>query len=128
MVGIDVERVMDLRLESRILLAGRYFSQGEQDYLKSQPKDAQMIAFFKIFKMKESYVKALGYGLSVPLNSFTVPLPALGWSCFGSWEFFNKILRKGYCLAHVAENSKSLSHEYKIHNWNEGFFLNAVNG
>lgn len=65
-VGIDVEKVEDISLE----IAYNYFSLIEKSKLK---KDQNKIdKFFELWTGKESYLKAIGLGLSVPLNSFSI--------------------------------------------------------
>jgi len=71
-VGIDIEIVREdfATLE----IAEQFFSQDEVSALKSLPKDLQAIAFFNCWTRKESYIKALGEGLSHPLDRFSVSL------------------------------------------------------
>lgn len=65
-VGCDIERTGRYKEE----VVERCFSKEEQDFIFSQTdKDA---VFTKIWVAKESFVKALGLGLSVKLNSFSV--------------------------------------------------------
>ena len=65
-VGVDIQRVkpVDTRL------ADRYFAAEERKAL-ARSECAQDL-FFRLWTVKESYLKALGTGLSRPLNSFTV--------------------------------------------------------
>jgi 4'-phosphopantetheinyl transferase len=66
-VGVDVERLRDK--ESHI--AKRCFTEDEFSYI-SKTEDKHGERFFKIWTMKESYLKLTGQGISVPLNSFYV--------------------------------------------------------
>lgn len=67
-VGIDIEEVKQLDISF-----ARYFlSIEEVDYLFSLKEEKQLDAFYNIWTLKESYVKAIGEGLSIPLNSFSV--------------------------------------------------------
>jgi 4'-phosphopantetheinyl transferase len=71
-VGVDVERVRsDLAWNE---LAERYFAPTEIAELMALPPDRQRLAFFTCWTRKEAYVKALGLGLSVPLDGFAVTL------------------------------------------------------
>jgi 4'-phosphopantetheinyl transferase len=71
-VGVDVERVRpDLEWDD---LAARYFAPCEVAELMALPADEQRRAFFVCWTRKEAYVKALGCGLSVPLDRFAVTL------------------------------------------------------
>jgi 4'-phosphopantetheinyl transferase len=48
----------------------RFFTSEEQSYISASP-DAN-IAFYEIWTKKEAYIKYIGKGLAVPLNSFSV--------------------------------------------------------
>lgn len=71
-VGVDVERV---RADSDLMdLAGRYFSTLESAALRALPAKSRPLGFFNCWTRKEAYVKALGEGLSYPLQDFDVSL------------------------------------------------------
>jgi 4'-phosphopantetheinyl transferase len=71
-VGVDVEHIRpDLEL---IKTADRFFSQNEVTELMALPPHQHQIAFFNCWSRKEAYIKALGLGLSLPLDSFDVSL------------------------------------------------------
>jgi 4'-phosphopantetheinyl transferase len=66
-IGVDVEKkqVIDL------CIADRFFSPGEAKLIRDcATEDEQRTMFFSLWVCKESYIKALGRGLSCPLNSF----------------------------------------------------------
>ena len=65
-IGIDVE---DSRREIEMNIADRFFSRQESAYL-DQAKDKQGV-FFDFWTLKESYIKAVGMGLSIPLDKFS---------------------------------------------------------
>lgn len=67
-VGIDVEKIKNIDLD----IAKRFFSKKEYSALISLPKELQTKYFYKIWVLKESYIKAEGMGLSIPLNSFSL--------------------------------------------------------
>lgn len=68
-LGCDVQCIGDYKPR----LAERFFSPGETAFLKAQPTPAQeAAAFFRLWTLKESYLKATGLGLSLPLNSFSI--------------------------------------------------------
>lgn len=70
-VGCDVEKVRKVDLK----IAKRFFCEQEVDELYSLKNDSDRIdAFFRLWTLKESYVKAVGKGLAIPLNSFSVSL------------------------------------------------------
>ncbi len=61
--GIDIEKLEP----PRIAVAKRFFSKPEYDWLSRHPMD-----FYELWVLKESYVKALGTGLTTPLSSFSI--------------------------------------------------------
>ncbi|AFK86393.1 MULTISPECIES: 4'-phosphopantetheinyl transferase family protein [Thermoanaerobacterium] len=67
-LGIDIEKIRDVNLN----VAKRFFSPDEfEDMMKTSDK---IDYFFTLWTLKESYVKALGMGLHIPLNSFTIKI------------------------------------------------------
>ena len=69
-IGIDVERIRDdVDVDG---LARRYFAPAEVDALAAVPDAARTRAFFACWTRKEAFVKAIGRGLSYPLDSFAV--------------------------------------------------------
>jgi 4'-phosphopantetheinyl transferase len=71
-VGIDVEEIRAVESAERI--SEQYFSAREVEMLKRVPQQQYLSAFFNCWTRKEAYVKALGQGLSKPLNEFAVSL------------------------------------------------------
>ncbi|MBS1775586.1 MAG: 4'-phosphopantetheinyl transferase superfamily protein [Bacteroidetes bacterium] len=67
-IGIDVEQVRNIDLD----IAQHYFSESERNDLLVQPLVKQMDYFYRLWTLKESYIKMLGEGLSCPLDSFSV--------------------------------------------------------
>ncbi len=71
-IGIDIERVRtNLSFER---LAKRFFSPLEFQMLSSLPPSERIEGFFNCWTRKEAYIKAMGEGLSIPLNQFHVTL------------------------------------------------------
>jgi len=69
-IGVDVELVRDA--VDFLQIAERFFSIEERRYLSSQPSTRMKEAFFQCWSRKEAYIKALGKGLSYPLEGFSV--------------------------------------------------------
>jgi len=67
-VGIDVEGVSSERVRRE--LCERVFSADEVAELYALPTGAQSERFFDLWTLKESYIKARGLGLAIPLHSF----------------------------------------------------------
>ena len=72
-IGVDIERIHpDLAYER---IADRFFSSEEVASLRTLPQnDIRRKAFFACWTRKEAYLKAIGEGLSCPLDRFTVSL------------------------------------------------------
>ena len=67
-IGVDVENV------NRALthpIPERFFSTQEVADLRALPEEEQPIVFFDYWTLKESYIKARGLGLALPLRHFT---------------------------------------------------------
>ena len=71
-VGVDVERVRTLPDADDV--AERFFSLSERDVLRRLTPEQRPTAFFTCWTRKESYIKAIGDGLSCPLDRFDVTL------------------------------------------------------
>jgi 4'-phosphopantetheinyl transferase len=67
-VGVDVERI-DRKLTYEI--PERFFSAREVADLRALPRSEQDVVFFDYWTLKESYIKARGLGLALPLGQFT---------------------------------------------------------
>lgn len=73
-VGVDVENIA--REVRALRLAGRFFSPSEVADLERFVGTPQRRRFFEYWTLKESYLKALGKGLSLPLDKITFRLAA----------------------------------------------------
>ena len=71
-VGADVERAD--RIVDAAKLSSRFFSPEEAAALQEMPPDRLPGRFFLYWTLKESYIKARGLGLSLPLASFSFRL------------------------------------------------------
>jgi 4'-phosphopantetheinyl transferase len=68
-VGVDVE---DRERRGRLLdVADRYFSPTEVRALRALPAEERLERFFVYWTLKESYIKARGMGLAIPLSQFS---------------------------------------------------------
>jgi len=71
-VGVDVERLRDV--DDMEGVAERTFSARECTALRDLPRRLRSEGFFNCWTRKEAYVKALGAGLSYPLERFSVSI------------------------------------------------------
>lgn len=70
-VGADVE---DLARPAPLEVAGRFFAPSEVQALLAEPPERQPRRFYEYWVLKESYLKARGLGLALPLDRFAFAL------------------------------------------------------
>ena len=74
-VGCDVEIIR----QAEMPLAKRFFSPKEYEYVERQEGEEQKSeAFYRIWTVKESFLKATGLGMSLPMDSFEVQIDKAG--------------------------------------------------
>ncbi len=71
-VGVDVEATE--RTGDLLEIADRFFAAAEAEALRSLPEPERRARFFEYWTLKESYIKARGLGLSLPLHDFAFEL------------------------------------------------------
>lgn len=71
-IGVDVESIKPI--ENLADIATRFFSPREVAALLALPADQHTRGFFNCWTRKEAYIKAIGKGLSQPLDQFEVSL------------------------------------------------------
>lgn len=71
-IGVDIEEVQ--RRGRLIEIADAYFAPDELVTLRATPAAAQRAVFFRLWTLKEAYIKAHGDGLSLPLDQFAFSL------------------------------------------------------
>jgi 4'-phosphopantetheinyl transferase len=123
-VGIDIEWINPEFATEEI--ARRFFAAGEVQHLQSLPATEQSNAFFACWTRKEAYVKALGDGLFVPLDSFEVAfgpgVPAALLQVVvdpgetGRWSMYDVEVPQGYRAALVVEGK---GHRLRHMKWQE---------
>jgi 4'-phosphopantetheinyl transferase len=71
-IGIDLEHIRPEFTADEI--ANRFFSPSEVSCLNAVADEHRAEAFFNCWTRKEAFIKAIGTGLSLPLNQFAVTL------------------------------------------------------
>jgi 4'-phosphopantetheinyl transferase len=66
-VGIDVEKIQRIEMD----IAKRFFTEKEYAEIAAKDETERNRYFFDLWTLKESYIKACGQGLSIPLNLFS---------------------------------------------------------
>lgn len=118
-IGADVE----FHAENQALLeiADHYFSPREVDDLLTLPEAQRRAAFFRYWTLKESYIKARGEGLSLPLDSFSFLLrgESIGFESSrepepGDWRFFSVQPASDYSVAVALRRSGTVEPHLKL--------------
>ncbi len=65
-IGLDIEEIKEINMN----VAKRFFTKEEYNSILAVSKQEQIQLFYKYWILKESYIKAEGKGLGIPLNSF----------------------------------------------------------
>lgn len=91
-VGIDIQYINDIDLT----IAKRFFSKDESEYIFSLPESERRDAFFKLWTLKEAFIKSEGKGMFIALDSFFIDIrgkkPIL--SCSTDHYFYNMSIEK----------------------------------
>jgi 4'-phosphopantetheinyl transferase len=69
-IGIDVEHIKPIDVS----IAEKFFTKQEFNELTCKNEAEKMHYFYDLFTLKESYIKAEGKGLSIPLDSFIIKI------------------------------------------------------
>ena len=92
-IGCDIQQIKDINLS----IADRFFTAEERKYVKCTED------FVRIWTLKDSFIQAIGKGLALPLNSFSIK----GLDSDKSYCEYNRELYEfkefdkmtGYCIA-----------------------------
>jgi 4'-phosphopantetheinyl transferase len=110
--GVDVENHRDR--PAAIDVASHFFSPDEAAALLALPIDQQPLRFYEYWTFKESYIKARGMGLSIPLHAFTCELDHPGHAALRvdasendlrCWELIQYRPRPQYLMALCIERA-----------------------
>lgn len=69
-LGVDLEQLKPM--PDGMDIASRFFSAPENEVFAALADDVRDLAFFRCWTRKEAYIKAVGEGLSMPLDRFDV--------------------------------------------------------
>jgi 4'-phosphopantetheinyl transferase len=114
-LGLDVENIH--AREAALDMAPRFFAPQEVTTLFGLPSQQQSYRFFEYWTFKESYIKARGMGLSIPLDKFGFRFadrsdvaidaqPELE-DDVARWQFWQFIHAEHYMIAICAERVRS---------------------
>jgi 4'-phosphopantetheinyl transferase len=114
-LGVDVESITTR--PAPLEVADRYFSHTEAAHLKALAPGLQHQRFFQLWTLKESYIKARGMGLSIPLNQFEFDFQSDGSINMNihhelndhprHWHFWQCQPHADYLMAVCAQNNHS---------------------
>ncbi len=97
--GCDIEKIKPVDLK----LAKRFFAPSEYEYLRSfENEEGQQLEFYRLWTLKESYMKATGRGMSLPFNGFSISVSddKISVECESensSFYFGESSIIPGYC-------------------------------
>jgi 4'-phosphopantetheinyl transferase len=123
-IGVDIEFINHEFASDEI--AQRFFAPGEVSRLRTMPVKERATAFFSCWTRKEAYIKAVGQGLSLPLDSFEVAFgPGVEPSLLrvatspeeaARWSMYSVLAAEGYAAAIIIEG-KDHKLEYREWDW-----------
>ena len=70
-IGVDIEEVKNIEYKE---ISRNCFTENEFNYINQENSNIQLNRFYKIWTLKESYIKYCGQGLSMPLESFSIDI------------------------------------------------------
>lgn len=96
-IGVDVERIHPYGEG----ILRKVLSDSESSFLLGLPQEERIEYFFKIWTLKESYGKAVGCGIAMPLTqiSFTLAEKENPLCSIPGYSFYQKKLEEGYILS-----------------------------
>jgi len=121
-LGVDIEYINQNFASEDI--ARRFFSRSEVETLSALPDAQKVEAFFRCWTRKEAYIKAIGSGLSHPLDQFDVTLapgePAAllrdveSPQATARWSFLDLDVGEDYVAALAVEGPVHRLHRFQL--------------
>ncbi len=113
-VGNDIERIK----EGRLKVADRFFAKEELSWLyEADQTEEQVWRMFRLWTMKESFVKAIGRGMSMSLQDFVIHMDgesgrARVRHCVDAKYYHMREYREieGYCTAVCVQESADIAY------------------
>lgn len=122
-VGIDVEQIREL--PDMLGVAEHFFARAEYEQLLQLPTNRHPQAFFECWTRKEAYLKAIGEGLTRPLDQFRVSfgdgqpprlLSVVGYPDeAGQWSLKSVVPALNYIAAVIVPAQNWSLHGYCFH-------------
>lgn len=109
-LGVDIEKIREINVYQDIVR--RFFSDNEIKAFFLQTEDKYQESFFTIWTRKEAFIKAVGRGLNIALNSFDVSVSEkselmdvrLDDQKKESWKLYNIPTKKNHKASLVTQN------------------------
>lgn len=121
-IGVDVEGICDT---IDIALADRFFAREESAFIRQFASEKERErAFYKLWTLKEAYVKARGMGFSIPPDSFAfridkdseeIRLQHCREESISDWQFFQFMLHDNLMTAIAVRNPSETKIGLKIY-------------
>jgi 4'-phosphopantetheinyl transferase len=111
-VGVDIEFINED--SANLEIARRFFSPDEIAALQDIPAELKTAAFYSCWTRKEAFIKAVGKGLSYPLQNFSVSVlpeeiaPLININDLqekNHWSMFSFTPKRGYAAALAVEGA-----------------------
>lgn len=108
-IGVDIEYMKEI---DNIDSLAAHFSPEEKDALYQLENAEKIKYFYRLWVLKESYIKAVGKGFSCPFNSFYIEMKETSATLIYTkendlnWKFKSYTFPDGYCLAICARHDK----------------------
>lgn len=108
-IGCDVERVREIDLA----VARRFFCRSEYETVMASEDPAERNrTFFRLWTLKESFLKVTGEGLRLPMNRFAIdlsqsPVTVKCETIAGDYRFHEYSELSGFCMACCMEKDDS---------------------
>jgi 4'-phosphopantetheinyl transferase len=65
-IGVDIQKIQPVNMD----IAKRFFTPDEYKEIMRKDNEERLSYFYELWVLKESYIKAVGKGMNIPLNSF----------------------------------------------------------